>query len=61
MYISQSTAKTYVARLYHKLGAANRAQALMTAMHYGLIDYKQDLRPRMLRRGSASSNSELVR
>jgi DNA-binding NarL/FixJ family response regulator len=43
MYISQSTAKTYVARLYHKLGAANRAQALMTAMHYGLIHYKQDL------------------
>ena len=42
MYISQSTAKTYVARLYNKLGAANRAQALMTAMHYGLIHYKQD-------------------
>jgi DNA-binding NarL/FixJ family response regulator len=42
MYISQSTAKTYVARLYTKLGAANRAQALMTAMHYGLIHYKQD-------------------
>lgn len=37
MYISQSTAKTYVARLYDKLGAANRAQALMTAMRYGLI------------------------
>jgi DNA-binding NarL/FixJ family response regulator len=43
MYISQSTAKTYVARLYNKLGAANRAQALMTAMHYGLISYKQDV------------------
>ena len=41
MYISQSTAKTYVARLYEKLGAANRAQALMTAMHYGLIHYEQ--------------------
>jgi DNA-binding NarL/FixJ family response regulator len=39
MYISQSTAKTYVARLYDKLGAANRAQALMAAMHYGLISY----------------------
>jgi DNA-binding NarL/FixJ family response regulator len=45
MYISQSTAKTYVARLYTKLGAANRAQALMTAMHYGLIHYKQDPPP----------------
>jgi|SRR5450756_1938529 len=37
MYISRSTAKTYVARLYEKLGAANRAQALMTAVRYGLI------------------------
>jgi DNA-binding NarL/FixJ family response regulator len=41
MFISQSTAKTYVARLYDKLGAANRAQALMTAVHYGLIHYGQ--------------------
>ncbi|HTS96717.1 MAG TPA: response regulator transcription factor [Streptosporangiaceae bacterium] len=41
MFISHSTAKTYVARLYEKLGAANRAQALMTAMRYGLIDYQQ--------------------
>jgi len=45
MFISQSTAKTYVARLYDKLGAANRAQALMTAMHYGLITYRQDPPP----------------
>jgi DNA-binding NarL/FixJ family response regulator len=37
MYISYSTAKTYVARLYQKLGAANRAQALMAAVQYGLI------------------------
>jgi DNA-binding NarL/FixJ family response regulator len=41
MFISQSTAKTYVARLYEKLGAANRAQALMTAMHFGLIRYER--------------------
>ncbi|HEX9066290.1 MAG TPA: response regulator transcription factor [Streptosporangiaceae bacterium] len=40
LYISPSTAKTYVARLYDKLGAANRAQALMTAMRYGLIGYQ---------------------
>jgi DNA-binding NarL/FixJ family response regulator len=40
MYISQSTAKTYVARLYDKLGATNRAQALMTAIRYGLINYE---------------------
>jgi len=42
MYISVSTAKTYVARLYDKLGAANRAQALMAAMHHGLIQYQQE-------------------
>jgi DNA-binding NarL/FixJ family response regulator len=41
MCISHSTAKTYVARLYEKLGAANRAQALMAAVHYGLIRYEQ--------------------
>jgi DNA-binding NarL/FixJ family response regulator len=37
MFISYSTAKTYVARLYQKLGAANRAQALMAAVQYGLV------------------------
>ena len=42
MFIAHSTAKTYVARLYEKLGAANRAQALMTAAHHGLIRYEQD-------------------
>jgi DNA-binding NarL/FixJ family response regulator len=42
MFISVSTTKTYVARLYEKLGAANRAQALMAAMHHGLIQYQQD-------------------
>jgi DNA-binding NarL/FixJ family response regulator len=41
LYISVSTAKTYVARLYDKLGAANRTQALMAALHHGLIDYQQ--------------------
>ena len=40
LYISVSTAKTYVARLYDKLGAANRTQALMTALRHGLIDYQ---------------------
>ena len=42
MYISYSTAKTYVARLYHKLGAANRAQALMTAVQQGLVSCEAD-------------------
>lgn len=38
IYVSLSTAKTYVARLYEKLGANNRAQALMTAVEAGLFD-----------------------
>ncbi|MFC0036841.1 response regulator transcription factor [Actinomadura rayongensis] len=37
MHLSHSTAKTYTARLYEKLGAANRAQALMAALRQGLI------------------------
>jgi DNA-binding NarL/FixJ family response regulator len=47
MFISRSTAKTYVARLYEKLGAANRAQALMTAVHYGLIHYEEQAASRL--------------
>jgi DNA-binding NarL/FixJ family response regulator len=39
MFVSQSTAKTYVSRLYEKLGASNRAQALMIALRHGLITY----------------------
>lgn len=35
--ISLSTAKTYVARLYEKLGATNRATALMTAVRLGFM------------------------
>src|SRR5260370_26956691 len=42
MFISHSTAKTYVARMYDKLGAMNRAQALMTAVHLGLIGNERD-------------------
>jgi len=37
LYLSVSTCKTYAARLYEKLGANNRAQALMTAVHLGLV------------------------
>ena len=43
MYISPSTAKTYVSRLYEKLGAANRAQALMVAFRTGLIQFDTDI------------------
>jgi len=37
MYVSHSTAKTYVARLYEKLGASNRAQGIVTGPQLGLI------------------------
>jgi DNA-binding NarL/FixJ family response regulator len=37
LFVSQSTAKTYVARLYEKLGVTSRAQALMAALQHGLI------------------------
>lgn len=37
LYISQSTTKTHISKLYEKLGAGNRAQALMTALRLGLI------------------------
>ena len=35
--MSESTAKTHIARIYQKLGAMNRAQALVTAMRMGLL------------------------
>ena len=38
LYISESTTKTHISKLYEKLGAANRAQALVSAMRMGLID-----------------------
>lgn len=37
LFISESTAKTHISKVYEKLGAANRAQALMTALKLGLI------------------------
>ncbi|MGH3716080.1 MAG: LuxR C-terminal-related transcriptional regulator [Micromonosporaceae bacterium] len=35
--VSESTVKTYIGRLYDKLDASNRAQALMTAVRRGLL------------------------
>lgn len=37
LYVSESTAKTHISKLYDKLGAGNRAQALMTALRMGLL------------------------
>lgn len=36
LFISESTAKTHVAKIYNKLGASNRAQAVMAAVRLGL-------------------------
>lgn len=37
LFISESTTKTHISKVYDKLGAANRAQALMTALRMGLL------------------------
>ncbi|MFC6238798.1 response regulator transcription factor [Longivirga aurantiaca] len=37
LFISESTTKTHISKLYDKLGAGNRAQALMTALRLGLL------------------------
>lgn len=37
LYLSESTVKTHVAKLYDKLGATNRAQAVMNAVRLKLI------------------------
>ena len=38
LYVSESTAKSHIAKIYEKLGAANRAQALVAAMRLGLLN-----------------------
>lgn len=38
LFISQSTAKTHLSKLYDKLGAANRAQAVLIAVRLGLLN-----------------------
>lgn len=38
LFISESTAKTHVAKIYDKLGAANRAQAVMAAVRLQLVE-----------------------
>jgi DNA-binding NarL/FixJ family response regulator len=37
LYVSESTAKTHISKIYEKLGAANRAQAIMLAIRSGLL------------------------
>lgn len=45
LYLSESTAKSHIAKIYQKLGAANRAQALVTAMRIGLLSSVQRAQP----------------
>jgi DNA-binding NarL/FixJ family response regulator len=42
LFISDSTTKTHISKLYDKLGAGNRAQALMTALRLGLLATPDD-------------------
>lgn len=42
LYISESTTKTHISKLYEKLGAGNRAQALMSALRLGLLRQSAD-------------------
>ena len=37
LFVSESTAKTHISKIYEKLGAANRAQAIMNAIRTGLL------------------------
>jgi DNA-binding NarL/FixJ family response regulator len=39
LFMSESTAKTHITHIYQKLGAVNRAQALVAAMRLGLLDH----------------------
>lgn len=43
LFISDSTTKTHISNLYDKLGAGNRAQALMAALKQGLLTQSEDL------------------
>lgn len=42
LFISESTAKSHIAKIYEKLGAANRTQALMTALKLGVLSGTPD-------------------
>ena len=37
LFVSESTAKTHISKIYEKLGAANRAQAIMNVIRAGLL------------------------
>jgi DNA-binding NarL/FixJ family response regulator len=45
IYVSESTAKTHISKIYEKLGAANRAQAIMAGIRAGLISGEETRSP----------------
>lgn len=45
LFISESTTKTHISKVYEKFGAANRAQAIMTAIRLGVIRHPADTGP----------------
>jgi DNA-binding NarL/FixJ family response regulator len=45
LFISESTSKTHISKIYTKLGVSNRAQALMTALRLGLVEAPSDEQP----------------
>ena len=57
LYVSESTAKTHISKLYEKLGAANRAQALMTALRLGLLEAPDAAEVLTMGRHSADSGA----
>ena len=42
LFVSDSTTKTHIAHIYDKLGAANRAQAIMNAVNCGLLAHDDE-------------------
>jgi len=40
LFMSESTVKTHISRVYEKLGAHNRATALMSAIRLGVLTVK---------------------
>jgi DNA-binding NarL/FixJ family response regulator len=41
LYLSESTVKTHITKIYDKLGARNRASAVMAAIKEGLVKAEQ--------------------
>ncbi len=42
LFISESTVKTHISKMYDKMGATNRAQAVMAAVRLGLVPNAHD-------------------